>query len=84
MISNIGIFVSVLSFLYFVVVLFQYFVFKIEILGWATIITITTFIGGVQLLSVGIIGEYIGRIYMQTKNRPLYIIEKRIGDFFEE
>jgi dolichol-phosphate mannosyltransferase len=84
MISNIGIFVSLLSFFYFMVVLFQYFVHGIEILGWATIITITTFIGGVQLLSVGIIGEYIGRIYMQTKNRPQYIIEKTFGDFNQE
>lgn len=84
MISSIGLVVALLSFFYFVVVLFQYFFFQIEILGWATIITITTFIGGVQLLSVGIIGEYIGRIYMQTKNRPLYIIEKKVGDFQQE
>jgi dolichol-phosphate mannosyltransferase len=83
-ISNTGLVVAFLSFLYFIVVLIQYFLFKIEILGWATIIIITTFIGGIQLLSVGIIGEYIGRIYMQTKNRPLYIIEKKIGDFNEK
>jgi glycosyltransferase involved in cell wall biosynthesis len=81
MISKIGFLVSMLSFLYFVVVLFQYFFFKIEILGWATIITIITFLGGIQLLSIGVIGEYIGRIYMQTKNRPPYIIEKTYGNF---
>lgn len=81
LISNVGLIAALLSLLYFIVVLVQYFFFQIEILGWATIITITTFIGGVQLLSVGIIGEYIGRIYMQTKNRPLYIVEKHFGDF---
>jgi polyisoprenyl-phosphate glycosyltransferase len=84
MISDIGMFVSLLSFLYFLVVLYQYFFFKIAILGWATIIVITTFIGGVQLLSIGIIGEYIGRIYIQTKNRPPYIVEKKFGDFLEK
>jgi glycosyltransferase involved in cell wall biosynthesis len=84
MISNLGFIVSIFSFLYFVIVLLQYFFFKIEILGWATIITIVTFIGGIQLLSIGVIGEYIGRIYMQTKNRPLYIIEKKFGKFEQD
>lgn len=81
MISNFGFVVSFLSLFYLVIVLFQYFFWGIEILGWATIIVITTFIGGIQLLSIGVIGEYIGRIYMQTKNRPLYIVEKKYGDF---
>jgi len=84
MISSFGFIVSMFSFLYFAVVLYQYFVMEIEILGWATIIAITTFIGGIQLLSIGVIGEYIGRIYMQTKNRPLYIVEKRLGNFDKE
>jgi polyisoprenyl-phosphate glycosyltransferase len=81
MISNFGYIVSLVSLIYFIVVLYQYFFFGIPILGWATIVAIITFIGGIQLLSIGVIGEYIGRIYMQTKNRPLYIIEKRFGDF---
>jgi polyisoprenyl-phosphate glycosyltransferase len=83
MISNFGFIVSLLSFLYFLVVLYQYFFYKIEILGWATIIVLITFLGGLQLLSIGVIGEYIGRIYMQSKNRPLYIIEKKYGNFVE-
>jgi glycosyltransferase involved in cell wall biosynthesis len=81
MISNFGYIVSLVSLIYFVVVLYQYFFFGIPILGWATIVAIITFIGGIQLLSIGVIGEYIGRIYMQTKNRPLYIIERRFGNF---
>jgi polyisoprenyl-phosphate glycosyltransferase len=80
-ISNFGLIVSVVSFIYFALVLYQYFFLKIEVLGWATIIVVITFIGGIQLLSIGIIGEYLGRVYMQTKNRPLYIIEKKFGDF---
>lgn len=81
MISNFGYLVSVVSLLYFAVVLYQYFFFGIPILGWATIVAIITFIGGIQLLSIGVIGEYIGRIYMQTKNRPLYIVENKYGNF---
>jgi len=81
MISTLGIIMSLFSFFYFGVVLFQYFFQQIAILGWATMIVLITFIGGIQLLSLGVIGEYIGRIYMQTKGRPLYIIEKKIGDF---
>jgi glycosyltransferase involved in cell wall biosynthesis len=81
MISNFGYVVSLVSLIYFIVVLYQYFFFGIPILGWATIVAIITFIGGIQLLSIGVIGEYIGRIYMQTKNRPLYVIEERYGNF---
>lgn len=45
--------------------------------GWASMTCIVCFIGGVQLLSLGIIGEYIGKIYMETKHRPRYIISDR-------
>lgn len=47
--------------------------------GWASIMTAVTFLGGVQLISVGILGEYIARMYEESKNRPLYIIEKEIN-----
>jgi dolichol-phosphate mannosyltransferase len=81
MISSLGLTMSILSFIYFAIVLYQYFFLQIEILGWATIMVTITLIGGIQLLSIGVIGEYIGRMYMQTKNRPLYIVEKKIGNF---
>ena len=47
--------------------------------GWASIVSIVCFLGGIQILSIGIIGEYIGKIYLVTKNRPRYIIEKRVN-----
>lgn len=45
--------------------------------GWASLVSIICFLGGVQLLSLGVIGEYIGKIYLEVKGRPRYIIEKR-------
>lgn len=81
MISGFGLFMSILSFIYFIVILYQYFFYQIQVQGWATIVSIVTFIGGIQMLSLGVIGEYVGRMYMQTKNRPLYIVEKKYGDF---
>jgi len=47
--------------------------------GWAGILSIICFSGGVQLISLGIIGEYIGKIYLETKHRPRYIISERVG-----
>ena len=47
--------------------------------GWASLVTIIFFFSGIQLLSLGIIGEYIGKIYLETKARPRFIIEKRTG-----
>lgn len=48
--------------------------------GWASTVSIICFLGGVQLLSLGVIGEYIGKIYLEVKARPRYIIEKKTDD----
>ena len=45
--------------------------------GWASIVSIVCFMGGIQLICLGVIGEYIGKIYMETKARPRYIISER-------
>lgn len=45
--------------------------------GWASMVCIILFLGGIQLLCLGIVGRYIGRIYMQTKKRPIYIIKEK-------
>jgi glycosyltransferase involved in cell wall biosynthesis len=79
--SMIGFTVAGLSFFYLFVVIVQKVIFHVGVLGWPTIISVMTFLGGLQLLGLGLVGEYIGRIFMETKNRPLYIIEETIGDF---
>ena len=47
--------------------------------GWSSTFIISTLIGGVNLLSLGVLGEYIGKIYVETKRRPRYIVEERKG-----
>lgn len=48
--------------------------------GWASTVSIICFLGGVQLISLGVIGEYIGKIYLEVKQRPRYIIDKKTDD----
>lgn len=52
--------------------------------GWASMTSIICFIGGVQLICIGVLGEYIGKIYMEVKGRPRYIISERTDDSIEE
>ncbi len=47
--------------------------------GWTSVMIAIFFLGGVQMLSLGIIGEYIGKIYMESKNRPKFFIEEKAG-----
>ena len=49
------------------------------ILGWASLMVAVLFLGGIQLLTVGILGEYIGRIFDEVKQRPLYLIREKLG-----
>ena len=71
---------SFLAFLYACSVFVQKYVFNITEKGWPTIIISVLFLGGVQLICIGIVGEYIGRIYDEIKQRPLYIIESTYGN----
>jgi glycosyltransferase involved in cell wall biosynthesis len=71
-----GIIVSLLSFVLIIYVLLAKLVWGQTISGWASIMVTVLFLGGIQLLSVGIIGEYISRINDAVRNRQLYIIEK--------
>ena len=52
--------------------------------GWGSIVSIVCFLSGIQLLSLGIIGEYIGKIYMETKHRPRFIISETTWELEEE
>lgn len=66
--------VSIILLIYFLVAYFQ----GRTVQGWTTIVISTWAIGGLQLLAIGVIGEYIGKVYLETKARPKYIVEKFI------
>lgn len=68
---------SLAVFIYVIIV--KLFMKSSTIVGWASIMTVVTFLGGVQLLSVSVLGEYIGRIYDESKKRPLYVVEEEIN-----
>lgn len=74
--SGLGIFSAIVSLLALVYALVSHFCFNNTITGWTSLILSVLFIGGVQLITIGIIGEYIARINNDVRNRPLYIVEE--------
>lgn len=72
-----GFFISIFSFIFIIYILILYFQGK-TIHGWSSIVISIFFLGGLQIVSIGIIGEYIGKIYFETKKRPKYFIEEKI------
>jgi polyisoprenyl-phosphate glycosyltransferase len=79
--SFIGIVMSLLSFLGIIGIFYIKFCTNatVDVPGWASVVACILLIGGIQLLSLGIIGEYIGRIYDEVKQRPLYFLDNVIG-----
>ena len=75
--SGLGIFSAIVSLLALVYALVSHFCFHTTITGWTSLILSVLFIGGVQLITIGIIGEYIARINNDVRNRPLYILDEK-------
>ena len=75
LVTAMGFAISFLSFVIIIYAMYSHFVLLRTITGWTSLIISSTFIGGVQLLSIGIIGEYISRMNKNILNRPLYVVE---------
>lgn len=71
-----GIGVATIAIIYALWIIFSTLVFGIKTPGWATIVTTITFFGGLQLFALGVVGEYIGRVFDEVKHRPHYIIDE--------
>lgn len=80
MITGVGLIISLFSFMAVIWSIVRQLTGN-TVVGWASMTSIMCFIGGVQLVSLGVIGEYIGKIYLETKHRPRYIISERTTDF---
>lgn len=74
--TYVGAFVALISFIYAVIIIFEKLFYGIEISGYASIMTVILFLGGIQIIGIGILGEYLGRVYMESKKRPRYIISE--------
>ncbi len=73
MATIIGSTLSILSFIYLIITIIQKLCFGIDVAGYASLLGVSLLLGGIQLLFLGIIGEYLARIYIETKERPIYI-----------
>jgi glycosyltransferase involved in cell wall biosynthesis len=79
LLGGLGVLLSLLSLGYGLWVVIQYFWLGIDVPGYATIVTGMMFLSGVQLMSIGLLSEYVARIYDEVKQRPLYLVASRTG-----
>lgn len=74
-----GLIVSAVAFVYGVIIMVKTLFTGVEVPGYASMMVVMLFIGGIQLFFLGLLGEYIGRIYKEVKNRPIYMVDKALG-----
>ena len=79
LITTVGVAMSSISFLVILWTLYEYF-FGDTVRGWASMLASLWFIGGLILLSIGIVGEYVGKIYLETKKRPRFLVSDFLND----
>ena len=71
-----GMIVTFFAFAYLIIVIVKYCLFGDPVQGWPTLICIVLFLGGIQLLFMGIMGQYLGKTYMEAKKRPIYLLQE--------
>ncbi|MCD8179530.1 MAG: glycosyltransferase family 2 protein [Tannerellaceae bacterium] len=69
-----GIVSCIAAFLFMVIIILRRLLFGDPVAGWASIVTIILFLGGIQLFCIGILGQYLSKVYLETKKRPIYIV----------
>ena len=78
--SYVGGLVALFALAYAIFVVIRTLLFGVDTPGYASLMVAILFLGGLQLLSLGILGEYVGRIFTETKGRPIYVVREMIGD----
>ncbi|MGI4795637.1 MAG: glycosyltransferase family 2 protein [Janthinobacterium lividum] len=74
--TYIGIFVALFAIIYGVIIVARTLIYGSAVPGYPSLLVVTLFMGGAQLITLGIIGEYLGRVFNETKGRPLYLVER--------
>jgi glycosyltransferase involved in cell wall biosynthesis len=77
--SYMGLLVSIPTFFYASILVFRTVLFGVDLPGYTSIMVAVLFLGGVQLVSLGVLGEYLGRVYEEVKGRPLYLVRETYG-----
>jgi len=72
---NIGILISLISFIFSIFLIIQHYLLSIPVAGWTSIMVSIYFLSGVIITCVGVVGVYVGKVYNEVKNRPLYVVE---------
>ncbi|BBB91623.1 MAG TPA: glycosyltransferase family 2 protein [Methylomusa anaerophila] len=75
----VGVALSIISFVYVLILILQYLIRGVDVPGYTSIMVVMLFLGGIQLIGLGVIGEYLGRVFIEVKERPLYIIRDLYG-----
>jgi len=76
--TYVGFMSSLASIIYLIVVVIQKTLYGIDVPGYATIVVLVLLLGGLQLFCLGVLGEYLAKMYIQVKNRPVYIIKEKL------
>jgi glycosyltransferase involved in cell wall biosynthesis len=77
--SYLGVFIALISIVYGVIRIIRHFIIGIDVPGYDSLMVAILFLGGVQLISLGVIGEYMARVYIEVKGRPLYLVRDLDG-----
>lgn len=77
--TYLGLASALFSFIYIIYAVYAHFFTKNTLEGWTSVLVTVLFIGGIQLIFLGVIGEYLGRVFEETKQRPLYIVRAKAG-----
>ena len=77
--SYLGVSFALLAIFYGSWIIIRVFLRGVDVPGYASLLTAVLFLGGIQLIGIGVLGEYIGRTYQESKNRPIYIVRKTFG-----
>jgi glycosyltransferase involved in cell wall biosynthesis len=74
--TYVGVAIALLAFAYSILIILRTLIAGIDVPGYASLIVAILFLGGIQLISLGVIGEYLGRLFIEAKQRPIYLVDE--------